>query len=172
MFRRPRNLVLGITALLAIALLVPFINLGRYRRRVSFPLGGSLGRRVEVGGVHLELLPWPALVAENVTVGEVPSMGLEPIARMTELRATLRMRSLWTGRPDLSSVVFVEPSVNLARGHFAGPAEALRVGPGISGAPVTEAREFPYVEVRDGRINFKRDDVKSVFFFSEVQAAV
>ncbi len=168
--------MLGVVALLVVALLTPYINLSRFRKRMATALGAALGRRVEVGGVHVELLPMPAVVAENVVIGEVPGIGAEPLARMSELRATPRLRSLWTGRPDFSSVVFVEPSVNLARGHFAQP--ELRPGAN-SGANVLKLAEsgslpaeFPYIEVRDGRINFKRDDLKSVFFFSDVQAAL
>src|SRR5580658_3853752 len=116
--RRPRNIMTAVGALLVVALLTPYINLGRFRRSVATALGTALGRRVEVGGVHVELLPLPAVVAENVVVEELPEIGAEPLARMSELRASPRLRSLWTGRPDFSSVVFVEPSVNLARGHF------------------------------------------------------
>jgi hypothetical protein len=176
MFRRPRNLMMGVAALLAIALLTPYINLSRGRRRVATALGAALGRTVEVGGVHVELLPFPAVVAENVVIGELPEIGAEPLARMNELRATPRLRSLWTGRADFSSVVFVEPSVNLARGHFVQPESPAGVKSGVSILKLTESAtlpsEFPYIEVRDGRINFKRDDLKSVFFFSDVQAAL
>jgi uncharacterized protein involved in outer membrane biogenesis len=177
-FRRPRNVVLGVAVLLAVALLTPSINLGRFRRRVATALEAALGRKVEVGGVHIELLPFPALVAENVVVGERPEIGAEPVARMSELRATPRLRSLWTGRADFSSVVFVEPSVNLARAHFAPSETSTNRQTGVVtltsssvGAGLLPT-EFPYIEVRDGRINFKRDDLKSVFFFSDVEAAL
>jgi len=173
--------MLGVAALLVAALLTPYINLSRFRWSVATALGAALGRRVEVGGVHVELLPWPALVAENVVVGELPEIGAEPLARMNELRATPRLRSLWTGIPDFSSVVFVEPSVNLARGDFTASESPLGgsrpdASPGVRIIRLTGSAslpsEFPYIEVRDGRINFKRDDLKSVFFFSAVQAAL
>src|SRR5580658_2092771 len=174
--RRPRNIMTAVGALLVVALLTPYINLGRFRRSVATALGTALGRRVEVGGVHVELLPLPAVVAENVVVEELPEIGAEPLARMSELRASPRLRSLWTGRPDFSSVVFVEPSVNLARAHFVQPESKSA---GYSRAGILELAnsgplpsEFPYIEVRDARINFKRDDLKSVFFFDEVQAAL
>src|SRR5580658_6025407 len=174
--RRPRNIMTAVGALLVVALLTPYINLGRFRRSVATALGTALGRHVEVGGVHMELLPLPAVVAENVVVGELPQIGTEPLARMNELRATPRLRSLWTGRPDFSSVVFVEPSVNLARGHFAPSESRSGASSGASILKLTESAslpsEFPYIEVRDGRINFKRDDLKSVFFFSDVEAAL
>jgi uncharacterized protein involved in outer membrane biogenesis len=176
MFRKPRNIMMAVGALLVVALLTPYINLSRFRRSVATALGTALGRHVEVGGVHVELLPLPAVVAENVVVDELPEIGSEPLARMSELRATPRLRSLWTGRPDISSVVFVEPSVNLSRAHFIQPESPRGGSPGPSILKLPESgslpSEFPYIEVRDARINFKRDDLKSVFFFDEVQAAL
>lgn len=147
---------------LAAALLVQAINLNRYRRRVRVALGQSLGRTVEVGDVHLQLLPWPGLIAENVVIGELPAIGAEPFARMSELRATLRIFSLLTGKPVFSSVIFVEPSVNLSREHFAA----------ISGSSTSASHEFPYLEVRDGRINFKDGDLKQIFYFTQVDGAL
>jgi hypothetical protein len=169
---KPRNLVLGVVVVVAIALLVPVFNLNRYRRRVGMALGESLGRTVEIGDVHLQLLPWPGLIADNVIIGELPSVGAEPLARMSELRATLRVRSLLTGKPVFSSVVFVEPSVNLSRGNFAGASSAPALPDGAGSGGTAPPREFPYIEFRDGRINFKDGDLKQVFFFSQVEGAL
>ncbi|GEM_PF-6809478 len=176
MFRKPRHVVFGIALLAIVVLLTPSVNLSRFRRGVASALGTALGRRVEVGGVHVELLPLPAIVAENVVIGELPEVGAEPIARMSELRATPRLRSLWNGKAEVSSVVLVEPSVNLARAHFAQPetGAAETAMPAVVTLEKSPAAggDFPYIEVRDGRINFKRDDIKSIFFFSDVQGAL
>src|SRR5258708_38060721 len=103
------------------------------------------------------------MVAENVVVGEVPSIGAEPFAHMSELRATPRLLSLWTGHPEFSSVVFVEPSVNFSRAHFAG-----ETGNVAAAATQVPPREFPHIEFRHRRINFKNGHLKSVFFFNAV----
>src|SRR5262249_33813627 len=147
---------------LAAALLVQAVNLNRYRRRVREALRQSLGRSVEVGDVHLQILPWPGRIAENVVIGEVPSIGAEPFAGISELRPTLRLFSLLTGKPVFSSVVFVEPSVNVSREHFAG----------VNGSSAVASRDFPYLEVRDGRVNFKDGDLKQVFYFKQVDGAL
>ena len=111
-----RNLFLGLVLLLLAAFLLPFaININRFRGQIARALEAGLGRPVEVGAVRLKLLPVPGLVAENVVVGEVPAFGAESFARTAELRANVRLRSLWTGRLSFSSLVFVEPSLNLTR---------------------------------------------------------
>ena len=165
--QKTRRLILGLLLLLLAAFLLPLvININRYREQIAGAVGAGLGRRVQVGDVRLKLLPVPGLVAQNVTVGEDPSFGGEAFARMTELRANLRLRSLWTGRLSFSSLVFVEPSLNLARrkggagwnvGSLFGP---LRSG---TGRPAGTAVPPPYLEFVGGRINFKDGDVKSVF---------
>ena len=68
-----------------------------------------------------------------------------------------------------SAVVFIEPRVNLSREHFAGSSVAGVAAP--SAAPVPP-REVPYLEIRDGRVNFKDGDVKRVFYFSQVEGAL
>ncbi len=174
-----RTVFLALVLLLLAGFLVPsFVNLNRFRRQIAQALAAGLGRPVEVGEVRLKLLPAPGLVAQNVVVGEDPAFGAEHFVRMTELRANVRLPSLWTGRLSFSSLVFVEPSVNLARradgrwnvstlfGPLRGRTTAGRADPALRDAI------RPYVEFQDGRINFKDGDLKSVFFFSAVDGAV
>jgi len=172
-----RRFILSLIVLLAVALLPFFIHLNRYRVQIAAALSQGLGRPVEVGDVTLKLLPAPGLVVQNVSIGEDPAFGGEAFVRMTELRANFRLRSLWTGRLSFSSLVFVEPSVNLAHRPGAQPAwnvEAVFSNTSQIRNPQSAIRNvaFPYVEVQDGRINFKEGDLKSVFFFSGVDAAL
>lgn len=172
-----RRVILALVALLLAAVVPFFIHLNRYRVQIAAALSSGLGRPVEVGDVTLKLLPAPGLVVANVSIGEDPAFGAEPFARMSELRANLRLRSLWTGRLRFSSLVFVEPSVNLTHRSGAQPAwnlEALANPQSVIRNPQSAARDaaFPYVEVQDGRINFKEGDLKSVLFFSGVDAAL
>lgn len=174
-----RRLIVGAGLLLLAALILPFIHFNRYRGRVAAALTSGLGRHVEIGSVGLRLLPMPAVVVENVAIGEDPAFGAEAFVRMSELRGNFRLSSLWTGRLAFSSLVFVEPSVNLAHRAGAQPAwnlEALFSGQSAIRVPVAAAAgsrsgSFPYIEVQGGRINFKEGDLKSVFFFSDVDAA-
>ncbi len=166
---------MGLVLLVLAAFFLPLlININRYRSRIAADLGAGLGRPVQVGDVHLTLLPAPGLTASEVVIGEDPSFGPEPFARMSELRATLRLRSLWTGRLSFSSIVFIEPSLNLSVRPQSWNVESLlrRGGAGGAAGPAADAVYFPYLEFRDGRINFKEGDVKNIFFFSNVQAAV
>jgi hypothetical protein len=164
-----RTLFLLAAAAVLAALLLPFaVNVNRYRFRIAGELQARLGRPVQVGGIRLKLLPGPGFALRNVAIGDDPAFGAEPFLRAGTLNATLRLRSLWTGRLSFSSLVFLEPSVNLARnasGHW-NIESILARGDSRSTAPP------PYVEMRDGRINFKSGDTKSVFFLSGVDAAL
>jgi hypothetical protein len=164
-------MLLGAAALIAAALLLPFaVNVNRFRGQIVGALEAGLGRPVQAGNIRLKLLPWPGFDLENVSIGEVPAFGNEPFARMPVLHARLRLRSLWTGRMVFSSLVFVEPSVNLARNAEGRWAIERLLARAAAASRSLAAR--PYLELRDARINFKAGDFKSVFFLSDVDAAL
>ncbi len=169
--RGARTILAVAAAALAAALLLPFlVNVNLFRAQVTRALGAGLGRPVEAASIRLKLLSGPGFDLRNVTIGEDPAFGIEPFARMPTLRATVRLRSLWTGRLAFSSLVFVEPSVNLGRnaaGRWNVESLVARAGGGsrLLAAP-------PYLELQDARVNFKWGDIKSVFFLSDVDAAL
>jgi hypothetical protein len=164
-------MLLGAAALIAAGLLLPFaVNVNRFRGQIVGALEAGLGRPVQAGNIRLKLLAWPGFDLENVSIGEDPAFGNEPFARMPVLRARLRLRSLWTGRMVFSSLVFVEPSVNLARNAEGRWAIERLLARAAAASRSLAAR--PYVELRDARINFKAGDFKSVFFLSDVDAAL
>ena len=168
---RKRAILTVVTATLAVALLLPsLVNVNRFRSQIVVALEAGLGRTVQVGDVRLKLLSGPGFDLENVSVAEGAAFGIEPFARMPTLRATLRLRSLWTGRLSFSSLVFVRPSLNLARNR----AGRWNVEPLLRRAAATSRhpRASPYVELQDARINFKSGDTKSVFFLSGVDAVL
>ncbi len=168
---RKRTLLKVAAAALAAALLLPFlVNVNRFRGQIARALEAGLGRPVQVGNVRLKLLSGPGFHLENVTIAEDPAFGIEPFARMPSLRATLRLRSLWTGRMSFSSLLFVEPSVNLARNEQ----NRWNLEPLLARAG-NRSRFLaapPYIGLQDARINFKSGDTKSVFFLSDVDGAL
>lgn len=167
-----KRIILRVAAtMLAAALLLPFlVNVNPFRGQIQRALGAGLGRPVQVGQVRLKLLSGPGFELQKVTIAEDPAFGSEPFVRMPTLRATLRLRSLWTGRMSFSSLVFVEPSVNLVRNGEG----RWNLGPLLAHATSTSRllTASPYVELQDARINFKSGDTKSVFFLSGVDAAL
>lgn len=167
-----RRLVGGLLLLLLAAFLFPFVvPLNHFRRQVARALEAGLGRRVEVGTVRLKLLPVPGLIAQNVVIRDDPSFGAESLARMTELRASVRFSSFWTGRLSFSSMVFVEPSLNLTRRADGSWNMAGLLAP-LQAQINRRIGRLPYLELQDGRINFKEGDRKGIFFFSDVDSAL
>src|SRR5512133_2536765 len=79
-------------------LVPPFVNVNRYRGRITTSMGRALGRPVTVGSVSLRLFPQPGFDLGNVSVGEDRAFGYEPMLHAEEVRASLRLTSLWRGR--------------------------------------------------------------------------
>jgi len=174
--RRGRWILSAVIALLLVVLLPPFINLGRFRRHIAASISGSVGRPVHIDGVGFQLLPVPALTLENFVVSEDPRFGNEPILRANEVRATLRLRSLWRGHLECATIALDSPSVNLVRAQDGEwnfdsvvlQAEQVHTTPtGASSAGPTP--RFPYVEATQARINFKRGAEKLPFSLTEAK---
>ena len=175
--RSKRRWILGgILLLLLIVLLPPFINLGRFRRHIAASISGSLGRPVHIDGVGFQLLPVPAFTLENFVVSEDPKFGYEPILRANQVRATLRISSLWRGRLECATIALDSPSLNLVRAadgswNFDG---VVLQAEHVSTAPTAENRasaapRFPYIEATQARINFKRGEEKLPFSLTEAK---
>ncbi|MEO6910347.1 MAG: AsmA family protein, partial [Edaphobacter sp.] len=112
-FRRFLLLWLALLALVLLAIIPPLISVNRYQHRIATSISQSLGRPVHLDRVTLNLLPLPGFTLQNLVVDEDPAFGFEPIIRANSVRATLRIRSLWTRRVEFSSISFTDPSVNL-----------------------------------------------------------
>ncbi len=178
--RTSRRVLWAVLLVLVLALLAPpFINVNRYRNRVSGAISRALGRDVTVSGIKLKLLPRPGLVLSNFVVAEDPTYGAEPMLRADTVTAYLRLTSLWRGRLEIGTLDLDNPSMNLVRrtdGHW-NVEELLGRASQVASAPTAkrqpEARpRFPYVEASSGRINFKLDEVKKAFAFTDADFAL
>ncbi len=159
--RRPWLIFYAVAALLLAAFSVPRINAGRYRERARMALEKALGRKVKIGEVRFRLLPEPGLTIADVTIGEDPAIGAEPVAYVTTLRAVPRLTALFGGPLEFSSVDLEDASLNLTRvdnnpsgvqWNF-----AALLQPNLLAA-------FPSLHMHGGRINFKFGDTKSLFY--------
>ncbi len=155
------------------ALVPPYVNVNRFRRRVTDSIGRALGREVTVSHIALQLLPRPGLILSNFVVADGSSYGAEPMLRAETVTALLRFSSLWRGRLEIGTLDIDSPSLNLVRradGHW--NLEELVGRPSqVSTAPTGKTRpearpRFPYVEASSGRINFKLGEVKKAFAFT------
>jgi hypothetical protein len=160
-----RYVFLAILVLLLAAFYVPKISADGYRERAQAALEKALGRKVEIGEVRFRLLPTPGLAISNVTIGEDPGIGAEPVAYVTTLLAVPRFTALLGGPFEFASVELEDASLNLTRVDIPvkdGPSDfrwnfASLLQPELLAA-------FPSVHMRGGRINFKFGDTKSLFY--------
>ncbi|MDE3198740.1 MAG: hypothetical protein KGN84_20500 [Acidobacteriota bacterium] len=143
---------------------VPQISADRYREPIHRALENALGRKVEIGEVRFQLLPTPGFTVDYVNIGEDPSIGAEPVAYVTTLRARPRLSALFGGPLEFASVDLEDAYINLTR-----------VDHGDNGVqwnftsllqPKLLAA-FPSVHLISGRINFKFGDTKSIFYLRD-----
>lgn len=178
MARRGKRVFLVLAALLLVLLVPPLINANRYRTRITAAIGDAIGRRVATDKVTLRLLPEPGFVLENVVVADDPAFSAEPMLRAESLTAALRLSSLWRGRLEVARMSLDYPSLNLVRnaeGRW-NVEDLFERGAQAPAAPTAYRREhrprFPYVEVDEGRINFKFGLEKQVFALTEADLSL
>jgi hypothetical protein len=154
-------------ALILIAgLAAPKFQAGQYRGKIRTALEKALNRKVEFGDIHYNVFTGPGFSVDNVTIGEDPELGAEPIAYVnssitSKLTAVPRLWSLFTGHLEFSSLRLDEAQINLTRsepqpGQYRWNVEAL-MRPSIIAA-------FPTISIRNSRINFKAGDLKSTVY--------
>lgn len=183
--RRPRiRVYLAIFVTIALGfLLPPAISLKHFRAALSQSLSRSLGRQATVQDVHLRLLPLPGFTFRRLRISDDEEFGAEPILQTQEdgqsSAATLRLTSLWRGRLEIASISLTQASLNLVRapdGHW-NLERLINRAAQVPSAPTSkkepEARtRFPYIELKESRINFKSGPEKKPFTLSEAEFAL
>src|SRR5215471_2559447 len=85
----------------------------RLKSRIITSLSAAVGRPVDLGSVHVRLLPRPGFDLENLVVYDDPEFGAEPMLRASDVTADLRLMSLLRGRIEVARLDLTEPSLNL-----------------------------------------------------------
>jgi hypothetical protein len=143
----------------------------------------AFGRPVEAGSFDIRILPTPQLDADSVTVGEDPAFGYEYFLRAEHMSAGLRWMGLLRGHIEFGTMSLSKPSLILVRnaeGRWnlerwlppakANPGQSARVyGPP---SPVAAVNRLQKIEIEDGRINFKKEEDKQAFAFTNVSGSV
>ena len=159
--------------LLAVALLIPYVNADRYGQRLQQSLSRTLGRQVEIGKVRFSLLNGPGFTVERgdfgpsgggVVIYDDKSIGIEPIAYVETMAVRPSLWSLLGGRFVISSISLDDATINLAK---SGPASEWGRWNFASLISPSVMRTVPAIHVRNGRINFKFGEEKSVFYLTE-----
>jgi hypothetical protein len=159
--------------LLAITILPPMVSINRYKSRITGLMSASLGRPVRLSSVEMRLLPSPGFVLTDLTVEEDPAYGAEPILHANTVSASIRLRSLWRGRLEVSTISVDEASLNVVRtpegrwnldSLFRTAAEKAQPAAGSAGQSRSRrVAPLPYLEATNSRINFKRGAEKLPF---------
>jgi hypothetical protein len=160
-----RLLLAGVALFLALGIAAPFLSADSFGNRIREALEASLGRPVKIGKVRFDLFQGPGFTISDVEIGEDPAFGIEPFVAwpggVESLDARLKLKSLWTGKLEWSSLRLNSPVVNL-----------VKVGTGWNFEPLLTPKlvaALPKIEVRDGRINFKFGDTESIFYIANVE---
>ena len=160
-----RWLLAGVLAFLAAGIAAPFLSADSFGQQIKHSLEASLGRPVTIGKVRFNLFQGPGFTISDVEIGEDPAFGIEPFAAwpggVESLDARLKLKSLWTGKLEWSSLRLNSPVVNL-----------VKVGAHWNFEPLLTPKvvaSLPKIEVRDGRINFKFGDTQSIFYIANVE---
>jgi hypothetical protein len=175
--RSKRGLVLVCAGML-LGLFLVRPGAARLKQRIAGSIAMALQRQVEIGSVHVRLLPQPGFDLENFVVHDDPAFSAEPVLRAQEVTAFLRLSSLLRGRLEISRLSLTEPSLNLTRnGDGRWNIENLlertaKTAVAPTGKAGSESRPaFPYIEADRGRINFKFGPEKKPFALGDANYA-
>jgi uncharacterized protein involved in outer membrane biogenesis len=159
-----------VAALMVLLLFILRPGASRLKSRIVASISSGVGRPVDIGSVHLRLLPLPGFDLKNLVVYDDPAFGAEPMLRASEVTASLRLLSLARGRLEIARLDLTEPSLNLVHGENGRwNLEALlertaQIPLAPTGKTKSEPRAgFPYIEATSARINFKSGPEKKPY---------
>ena len=169
-FFSSKRRIVTVAALVLLALFLLRPGASRLKSRIISSLSAGVGRSVDLGSVHVRLLPRPGFDLENLVVYDDPAFGAEPMLRASEVTADLRLISLLRGRLEIARLNLTEPSLNLVHSESGRwNLEALlertaRIPTAPTAKAKTEPRPaFPYIEATSARINFKKGQEKTPY---------
>ena len=180
----------GRIALLVVALLVAvqvgvsfLVRTHRVRGYLIAHLESAFGRPVEVGRFSVGILPIPELDVDAVTIGEDPAFGHEYFLRAEHMAASFRWIGLLRGHFEFGTMSLTRPSLILVRNAegrwnlegWLPPARAMSVSTSALPSPHPRAEtthRLRKIDFDDGRINFKQEDEKRPFAFTNVSGSV
>jgi len=114
-----RCLLIGsgtIAALLILAITLPhFVDLGLFKQTYLPLIEDTLGRRVDVGEVHLRLVPTPSIQISKLRVSDNKSFAGNTFFAAQQIELKLRLLPLLRGRFEVIELVLDKPVFNLLK---------------------------------------------------------
>ncbi len=169
LFSSHRRLVAA-AALIVLLLFLLRPGASSLKSRIVSSISSAVGRPVDIGAVHLRLLPRPGFDLDNLVVYEDPAFGAEPMLRASEVTADLRLTSMLRGRLEIARLNLTDPSLNLVHAENGrwNLEALLERSAHIPLAPTGKAKSeprpgFPYIEATSARINFKSGTEKKPY---------
>jgi len=105
-----------LAALLATVLIAPhFVDLGLFKQTYLPLIEDALGRRVDVGAVHLRLIPTPSVQISKLRVSDSQSLAGGELFAAQQLQLKLRFLPLLRGRFEVTELVLDKPVFNLLK---------------------------------------------------------
>ena len=102
--------------LLAVLLVVPhFVDLGLFKATYLPLIEDVLGRRVDVGEVHLRLVPTPSIQISKLRVADSQSIAGNTFFAAEQLQLKLKFLPLVRGRFEVTELVLDKPVFNLLK---------------------------------------------------------
>ena len=156
--------------LLAVLLVVPhFVDLGLFKATYLPLIEDVLGRRVDVGEVHLRLVPTPSIQISKLRVADSQSIAGNTFFAAEQLQLKLKFLPLVRGRFEVTELVLDKPVFNLLKqtdGSFnysdlagkknpaAGRREARKKSEGSGKSVEAAPLALPSrLRIRDGQMN-------------------
>jgi len=163
---------------------LPFLfQTRRMRAYLLDHLQKSFGRPVEARSFSMDILPFPRVEVEGVSIGENPAFGREYFLRADRMTANVRWLGLLRGHFDFGTISLSRPSLILVRNEqgrwnlegWLPPAPSKSASATIAYGPQSPAdsgNHLQKIEFDEGRINFKTGDEKRPFAFTNVSGSV
>ncbi len=175
----------ALVVLLVLAQLgLPFLlRTSRMRAYLLAHLERSFGRPVEARSFSMDILPFPRVDVEGVSINESPAFGHEYFLRADRLTASVRWFGLLRGHFDFGTISLLRPSLILVRNEqgrwnlegWLPPSQSKSASERNSYGPQNPAdsgNHLQKIEFDEGRINFKTGDEKRPFAFTNVSGSV
>ncbi len=166
-------IVAALVVLLALIFVPPYISLNHYRTRVTDLVSTAVGRPVRLSDIELRLLPRPGFLLTDLTVQEEPAYGSEPVVHADQVKASIRLSALWSGKLQISRISVDDASLNLVHmpdGRW--NLDSLFRNAAAGSQKASTAPEPPYLEATNSRINIKNGIEKLPFSILNADASM